>query len=437
MSDFFGKKEALTSEQEALVDGFLELIKEEYDHEVSLSKAVVYGIMAKHSGDPDAGEAIKEVLEMDDTFEGDPEAPEIEETKEEAEADTKHYTKVSAEELDKKAVAFAVKMDANPEIKAGLHEYILIESKRKRITAEVALGFLTTFKDEEIDEQPWPSSRYDDKDIGNKPFDVRKAGEGSHYADVAYATEEGRTLVARKKSVTQAMDDKQTTPSEFKGWSNHDLEDEYQTCDDNLKALKASIKKAMSLCKRIRQVKTDTLLRANIRTRKADGKTFLVKGHLPLRVYYLKKDKESDANIVIDRWLSVSTFLSPNLNIAKIGTLPTAEDQLDAFVVKKGKKATKAEEGNILVIANASDYVTATFLMATQQTDKTFVANIWKEIASPSGGEFLDTMADVHSFFHGILNKPECKSKLAEYRQAKADAELKEQAIKNNKAKAA
>ena len=434
MSDFFGKKEALTSEQVALVDGFLELIKEEYDHDVALSKAVVYGIMASHSGDEDAGEAIKEVLEMDDTFEGDPEALEQEETEDEDKAEADRPLTVSAEDLDKKAVAFAAKIDANPDIKAGLHEYIEIESKRKRITAQVALGFLTSFKDEEIDEQPWPSSRYDDVGIGNKPYDVRKTGEGSYYADSAYATEEGKALRARMKSINEALSDKQTRPPEFKGWTTHSLEDEYQTCDDNLKSLKASIKKAMMMCKRIRQVKTDTLLRANIRTRKADGKTFLVKGHLPLRVYYLVKDKESDANVVMDRWLSVSTFLSSKLDIAKIGTLPTAEDQLDAFVVKKGKKGTKAEEGKVVSISNASDFASATYIMHRLLEDKVFQADLWKFVASDEGGEFLDSLAKIETFAHSILVKPECKAKLAAFREAVAEVALKEQALKKAKA---
>src|SRR5678809_465768 len=86
-----------------------------------------------------------------------------------------------------------------------LKDWVTNEEERKRLPAAITLDFQKTLSKDDILSQPYPGSRKEDVEGTNRPFDVRRAGEGSYYADSAAALPDGQIHLANLAKVNRAL----------------------------------------------------------------------------------------------------------------------------------------------------------------------------------------------------------------------------------------
>lgn len=388
----------VTEDERSSYDGAKEFIKKAYEHDLSLD-VTTFAKLMRENDKLENEEFIDLLLKTDPTYD-----------------DTKVIVPLSATDLDPAALALAEKLESNPAFVAAAHEWVETEQSRRRLPAVTALEMFTTLSKDDIMGSPVPGSRHDDDDLGNKTPDVRKAGEGSYYGDVAAATKEGAEIRHTLKLISMAQSEGEETPAQYKGKSDSWLEAEESTQRGRFNSLKNVIKTAMTTCKRIYILPEETALRADFWTVTEDGKKVIPRTNVPIEVYYMAKEKDSGTMYKVNRYVSVNTFCRVELD--KIAVKSDPADQLEAFKAKRGKKKGD-KDADYSVINNGPKTQAAFYEITGRFDDVTWRASVDKQIASDEGGEFLWAIKRMEEFCHAKLVNKTNKEKLEQYLLAK------------------
>lgn len=414
---------ALSAEDKEAIADFRLTILQNTEHNLALDDVTILGIM--NSKDTEE-EAIIEALTQDKTFEG--EMPDFTTVDVEDDDNVDDLVLPSTADLDANAKATAEKIENSEVLSRDIHLWVETDTARKRLPASIALGFELTFTVDELEAMPEPGLRYDAKDLGNKPFDVREAGKGSYYGDVARAMTEGRQYLAKLELIKQALSDKEETPDMYAGKTAKWLEAEQSQLEGQFAALRNCIKAAMKIIKRKAWLKANTLLRALLRTETLDGVKTVERTTVPIRVYYLVDDEETGAKKSEEKYVSVSTFTRVDLD--KIAKLPTAAAQLDAFIVKKGGRGkNKAQNDNTVPIKmlTGGRMAEGMYELNGRFDDTKVSADFYKLLASDEGDEVLDQMFVLENHLKEFTRKPELQARVKAFRLARLEAEKGEQ----------
>lgn len=412
MAKFQTKKQVVISaEMQEQVDGLKHAIKETYDHEVSMSDTDLVKLMEDNS-DASSDEIINLVLDAEG-FEPDTDDDDQEE--QETSAVKKETAPKSAQKVSRSILEAAAKIDANPRLVKALQDAVETERNRKRNSAQFGYELSVTFSADELGSFPMPGTKKDD--VGaNEPYDVRGPGEGSFCQDLADSTKEGREIKNELDLLTKLTGKEgngEVRPDKWKGWSVNRLSQEKANRQTDKAALRKVIKEGLSICKRMEELKQNTLLTAKFRTEKHGNERAVQRTAVPIQVYYLTK--EDGQNITIDRWVAVSTFL--RVDFKKVAAFESAEEQLDAFVVKKGKKGKGEDAALPIKITNAEQAQEAFYEVVGRFDNDKFMAGIYKIINSDEGGEFLDTIFKLEKELHKITKRADMQKKYRAYQE--------------------
>ena len=441
----------LTEEQQETVNEVRSLIEKEHDFKVSLSDAAIWDDIKDHlptEGDSEEviGEkltaAMQEVLDDDPTWEGESNGDEGV-TEEDKAADKEATAPRSAQKADQKAIELADTLRSDEKIIKELTEYVEVENKRKRAPASLGHRFLKTLKENQLLSYPTPGSRYDDVDEDGKllygpkgkfpqrSFDVRKPGKdggGSFCQDVANQLPMGREHIAALDDVRAAMGKNKDgqTSGKYRGWTQTQLKEEEDWHKSQLTQLKNGVKIGLATAMKMVQVGKQTKLTARFRTTGKDENETVIARHAVVEVYYLKKvvveGKEAHEKVSI--WVNPSTLLRVDLDEIAKHTDP--QEQLDAFVAKRGTGDSDEDDSKFVAVTNADETADVFFEINARKSDKAYLASIARKIAGPDGGEFLDQLAGIEEFCRRYTRTEEAKKKIAEYRAIQEEANNKD-----------
>jgi hypothetical protein len=445
----------LTEEQQETVNEVKALIKKEHDHEVSLSDPAVWDDIKDHLPKEGATEeeigaclsaAMDEVLADDPTWDEEATNDNEDEGVTDADrlADRAATAPRSAQKADQKAIELADTLRGNERVIKELSEFVEIENKRKRAPASLGFLFLKTLGENQLLSCPTPGSRYDDVDEDGKmlygpkgkfphmAYDVRKPGKdggGSFCQDVANQLPLGREHITALADVRAAMGkDKDTqTSGKYRGWNTTQLEEEEGWHKSQLNLLKNAVKVGLSTAIKITQVSKKTKLSAKFRTTGKDDKETVLPRHAVVEVYYLKEVMHEGKKVhqKVDIWVNASTLLRVDLD--EVGKLDDPQDQLDAFVARRGTGDSDEEDSKFIAITNADETSDVLYEINARKSEKAYQASLQRKIAGPDGGEFLDQMAGVYELFGRYLKRKENQEKMAQYRATQEEANEKKE----------
>lgn len=449
MSVFSKAKAALNSglseQEQATVNEVKELILSEYGHTPSQTDPALWDLIKEHLPEEGADEetiglslskAMEAILDDDPTYEGQ------EESEDEVEALKNASKPLSARKGDEKAIELADTISEDKAIIAELTEFVTVENKRKRAPAALGFLFLKRLGENMLLSCPVPGSRYDDTDedgkllygpkgrYPNRAFDIRKTdknGGGSFCQDIANQIPMGREHIVALDDVRAASGKNKEvqTSGKYKGWTQTQLDEEEAWHKSQLTQLKNGVKAGLSAAIKIVQVGKQTKLSARFRTTgKGDSETVMAR-HAVVEVYYLKKvmDEGKEVNEKVSRWVNASTLLRVNLD--EVAAKADPQDQLEAFIAKKGKSEGTDDE-RFIAITNADEVSDVFFEINARKGDKGFLASISRKVQSKDGGEFLDQLAGIEEFCRRFTRTEEAKRKIAEYRATQEEADKKD-----------
>lgn len=440
----------LTEEQQETVNEVRGLIEKEHDHKVSLSDAAMWDDIKDHlpvEGDSEEviGEkltaAMQEVLDDDPTWEQSDDDEGV--TAEDKAADKAATAPRSAQKADAQAIELADTIREDEATVKELTEFVDMENKRKRAPAALGFRFYKLLKENQLLSYPTPGSRYDDVDEDGKllygpkgkypqqSFDVRKPGKdggGSFCQDVANQLPLGREYIADLDDLRAAMGKNKDTQTsgKYRGWNTVQLEEHEDWLKAQLTQLKNAVKIGLSVAMKMHAVKKQTKLVAKFRTTGKDGNETVMNRHAVIEVYYLKEVEHEGKKVhqKVDIWVNPSTLLRVDLD--EVSKHDDPQDQLDAFVAKRGTGDSDDEDSKFQPVTNADETADVMYEIIARKDEKAFQASISRKIASKDGPEFLDMLASMEEFCRRYTKKPENIKKIAEYRATQEEAKEKD-----------
>jgi len=327
--------------------------------------------------------------------------------------------------MDASATEFGRLLDTKENLVAYIHESVELDTKRRTLPAQTAFELKKELKDEELNGQPRPGTRYDDEPKPNT-YDVRKPGEGSYYADVFASMKEGIEINKPLGLLKQILDPNNpiAVPAERKEWKMRTqawLEAEKNMYDQRFKAGVKALKDAITILFRFMDVENKlTNVHVDFRTEDVDGEEVLERTTAPIRIYTEVKDKKTGKVKDLDKYFSIGAFLRASTP-DQLKMIAVSGNHWDNFMPPKRARG-RGKDKEPVTVTTANQAASAIADIAAGLTDATFKTAYVELLTSTDNDEELWDAHLLYVRLSSVLGLPSLKKRIDALAKAKEAA---------------